>query len=56
MAEKYVRLVQDMYEGRENSGEVFSRNYRKFQGQGRTAPRISVKSGSFAAITDRLMD
>ena len=42
MAEKYVRLVQDMFEGK-NSGEVCNRNYRKFQGQGRTAPGISVK-------------
>ena len=37
--EKYVRLVQDMYEG---SKTVV--RYRKFQGQGRTAPRISFKS------------
>ena len=42
IVEKYVQLVQDMYEG--NSGEVCSRNYRKFQGQGWTAPGISVKS------------
>ena len=43
IVEKYVRLVQDMYEGR-NSGEVCSRNYRKFQGLGWTAPGISIKS------------
>ena len=30
--------------GKQNSGEVCSRNYRKFQGQGWTAPGISVKS------------
>ena len=42
IVEKYVQLVQDMYEG--NSGEVCSGNYRKFQGQGWTAPGISVKS------------
>ena len=30
MAKKYVRLVQDMYED-SNSGEVCSRNNRKFQ-------------------------
>ena len=30
--------------GKRNSGEVCSRNYRKFQGQGRTAPGIRVKS------------
>ena len=29
-----------------NSDEVCNRNYRKFQGQGRTAPGISVKSVS----------
>ena len=43
IVEKYVQLVQDMYEGR-NSGEVCIRNYRKFQGQGWTAPGISIKS------------
>ena len=37
IAEKYVR-------GKRISGEVCSRNYRKFQGQGRTAPGINVKS------------
>ena len=42
MAEKYMRLVR----GKQNSGEVCSRNYRKFQTQGRTAPRISIKSVS----------
>ena len=41
--EKYVRLVQDMYEGSEN-GEVCSRNHRKSQCQGWTALGISVKS------------
>ena len=30
--------------GKQNSGEVCSRNYRKFQGRGWTAPGISVKS------------
>ena len=30
--------------GKRNSGKVCSRNYRKFQGQGWTAPGISVKS------------
>ena len=34
---RYVR-------GKQKSGEVCSRNYRKFQGQGWTAPGISVKS------------
>ena len=29
--------------GKRNSGEVCSRNYRKFQGQGRTVSGISVK-------------
>ena len=43
MAEKYVRLLQDA-RGKRNSGEVCSRNYRKFQGQGCTAPGIRVKS------------
>ena len=33
-------------QGKRNSGEVCSRNYRKFQDQGRTAPGISVKSVS----------
>ena len=44
MAEKYVQLVQDMYEGSE--AMVRSRNYRKYQDQGRTAPWIGVKSVS----------
>ena len=30
--------------GKQNSGEVCNRNYRKFQGQGWTAPEICVKS------------
>ena len=30
--------------GKRNSGEVYSRNYKKFQGQDWTAPEISVKS------------
>ena len=30
--------------GKQKSGEVCSRNYKKFQGQDRTAPGISVKS------------
>ena len=42
MAEKYLRLVQDMYD--RNSAKVCSKNYRKFQGQGPTAPGFSVKS------------
>ena len=46
MAEKYVRFIQDMYERKRNSGEVCSMNYRKFQGQGRIAPGISVRSVS----------
>ena len=52
MAEKYVRLVQDMYEG--NSGEVCNRNYRKFQ--------VGLHQGSalgpflFVVIMDRLTD
>ena len=29
--------------GKRNSGEVCSKNYRKYQGQGWTAPGISVK-------------
>ena len=29
-------------EGKQNSGKVCSRNYRKFQGQGQVAPGISV--------------
>ena len=46
-AEKYVQLNCTGYvRGKQNSGEVCSRNYRKFQGQGRTAPGISVKSVS----------
>ena len=40
VAEKYVRLVQDMYE----ESEIVHRNYRKFQGQGWTALEISLKS------------
>ena len=32
IVEKYVQLVQDMYEEKGNSGEVCSRNYKKFQG------------------------
>ena len=42
--EKYVRLVQDMYKGSETVVR-----YRKFQGQGRTAPGISVKSVSLCS-------
>ena len=38
----YTGYVQ----GKRNSGEVCSRNYRKFQGQGWTAARISIKSVS----------
>ena len=30
-------------QGKRNSGEVCSKNYRKFQGQGRTAPGFRVK-------------
>ena len=41
VAEKYVRLVQDTYEG---SKTVVSRNYIKLQGPNRTAPGISIKS------------
>ena len=48
IVEKY-ELVQDMYKGKQNSGEVCSRNYRKFQGQGWTAPGISVKSIPFCS-------
>ena len=46
IVEKYVRLVQDMYKGSKTvmKWEAKSRNYRKFQGQGWTAPEISVKS------------
>ena len=32
IVEKYVQLVQDMYEGKQNSGEVCNGNYKKFQG------------------------
>ena len=32
IVEKYVQLVQDMYEEKQNSGEMRSRNHRKFQG------------------------
>ena len=42
--------------GKQNRGEVCSRNYRKFQGQGWTAPGISVNSFLFAVIMDRLTD
>ena len=46
MAEKYVRLVQDMYEESETVVRCALRrsNYRQFLYQGRTAPGISVKS------------
>ena len=46
IAEKYVQLVQDIQYMKESKqcGEVCCRNYRKFQGQGWTAPGISVKS------------
>ena len=43
MAEKYVRLVQDMYEGTEIVVRCAVET-AKFQGQGQTAPWISVKS------------
>ena len=47
--------------GKRNSVEVCSRNYRKFQGQGRTAPgisKVSTKKSPFllTVIMDRLMD
>ena len=32
IAENYVRLVQDYVRGKQSSGEICSRNYRKFQG------------------------
>ena len=32
--------------GKRNSGEIYNRNYREFQGQGRTALGISIKSVS----------
>ena len=41
--------------GKQNSAE-YSRNYRKFQEQGWTAPWISIKLFLFAVIMDRLMD
>ena len=43
IVEKYVRLLQDMYEGSETVVRCI-RNYRKFQDQGWTAPGISIKS------------
>ena len=39
-----------------NSGEVCSRNYRKFQSQGGTAPGSALSPFLFAVIMDRLMD
>ena len=42
--------------GKRNSGEVCSRNYRKFQGQSRTAPGSSLSPFLFAVIMDRLTD
>ena len=46
MAKKYVQLVQDMYDLYEGSKTVVRcavGTKKKFQGQGRTAPGISVK-------------
>ena len=39
-----------------NRGEVCSRNYRKFQDQGRTAPGSALSPFLFAVIMDRLTD
>ena len=49
-----VKVVVQGGIGKRNSGEVCSRNYRKFQGQGWTAPEISPFL--FAVIMDRLTD
>ena len=32
MGEKYVQLVAGYVQGKQNSGEVCNRNYKKFQG------------------------
>ena len=42
--------------GKRNNGEVCSRNYRKFQGQGRTIPGISVKFVFVCYDMDRLTE
>ena len=44
IAEKYVRLVQDMYEGSETVVWCAVGTTKKFQDQDWTAPGISVKS------------
>ena len=46
MAEKVGATCTGYVRGKRNSAEVCSRNYRKFQGQDRTAPEISIKSVS----------
>ena len=44
MAEKYVQLVRDMYEGSKTLVRCTIGTCKKFQGQGQTAPGISIKS------------
>ena len=44
IVKKYFATCTGYVRGKQNSGEVYSRNYKKFQGQGWTAPGISVKS------------
>ena len=44
--EKVCATCSGYVRGKRNGGEVCSRNYRKFQGQNRTASGISVKTVS----------
>ena len=53
---KICATCTEYIRGKQNSGEVCSRNYRKFQGQGRTAPGISFKSVPVSVIMDKLTD
>ena len=42
--------------GKQNSGEVCSKTYRKFQGQDRNAPGSALSLFLFAVIMDKLMN
>ena len=44
IAKNICAICTGYIRGKQNSGEMCNRNYRKFQGEGRAAPGISVKS------------
>ena len=56
MAEKYARLVQNMYESSKTVHMVDCKNNKWLQSGGRTASRIGPEPILVAMVMDRLMD